>query len=212
MKAHIRPLLRLAALPLSLLALAAAAQAGNPAPGWNEAVNGDLSGNNLLPTFVTLASGQTTVSGLTGRAVPGGPVDRDYFTITVPAGFVLSSLTVLPGTEVLVEVGFIGMMSGSSFTVPPDAQSAAGMLGFRLYSENDIGNDILEPMGLFPELGASGFSTPLPAGSYSFWVQETGVGVARYGFGFGVTPVPEPATALTLLAGLGLLAGALRRR
>ncbi len=203
-------LFRHAALPVTLLALASAAQAGVP-PGWNEALNGDLSGDGLAPTFISLAIGDTIVRGTTGRPFAGGPVDRDYFSFTVPAGFELSSVTVLAGTVPLVNVGFIAVMNGSSFTVPPDAQSAEGLLGFALYSENDIGNDILPAMGI-PALGSTGFTPPLPAGSYSFWVQETGVGVAPYGFALAVTAVPEPATALTLLAGLALLGATLKHR
>lgn len=212
MTPQLSSLMRRAALPLSLLALATAAQAGGAPTGWNEAVNGDLSGDHLAPTFVgLLAGGTTTVSGVTGRAVTGGPIDRDYFSISIPAGFELSSLTLLEGTVPLVDVGFIAVMNGSSFTVPPTTESAAGLLGFALYSENDIGNDILPAMSI-PALGSSGFTPPLPAGDYSFWVQETGVGVAPYGFAFAVTAVPEPATALSLLAGLALLAAALKRR
>lgn len=207
------PFFRRIALPLALAALGGAAQAGSvPAAGWNEDANGDLSGNHLAPTFISLLEGGVTnVVGKTGRPLAGADVDRDYFTFTVPAGFELSSLTVLAGTVPLINVGFIALMNGSSFTVPPDTQSAEGLLGFALYSENDIGMDILPAMAI-PALGSSGFTPPLPAGSYSFWVQETGVGVATYGFGFAVTPVPEPATALTLLAGLALLAAAVKRR
>ncbi len=202
-------LFRRIALPVGLLAMAAAAQAGGV--GWDESVNGDLSGDGLSPTFVNLLAGDTTVRGVTGRAEFGSPVDRDYFTVVVPAGFELSALIVLPGTVPLVNVGFIAVMNGNTFTVPPDTQSAAGLLGFALYSENDIGNDILPAMAI-PALGSSGFTPPLPAGNYAFWVQETGVGVAPYGFSFAVTAVPEPATALSMLAGLALLAGALKRR
>ncbi len=199
---------------LASLALAATtAQAGIAVPvGWDEVTRGDLSNTGTAATFVTLAvPGTSAVVGTTGRAVTGGPIDRDYFSILVPTGFQLTALTLLPGTQPLGDAGFIAMMSGSSFTVDPNSGSAAGLLGFSLYGVNDIGNDLLPTMGI-PSLGSSGFDAPLPAGAYSFWVQETGVGVATYGFAFTVTAVPEPATALTLLAGLGLLAAALRRR
>lgn len=203
-------LFRRAALSAAMLFTAMMAQAG-VSSGWNEAVDGDLSGDGLAPSVVGLAPGTTFVRGVTGRAVAGGPVDRDYFTVSIPAGFELSSLTVLEGTVPLVDVGFIAVMNGSTFTVPPDTQSAAGILGFALYSQNDIGNDILPAMGI-STVGSTGFTPPLPAGAYSFWVQETGVGVAPYGFAFAVTAVPEPATALSLLAGLALLGAALKRR
>ncbi len=205
--------LRRTALSVSVLALCSAAQAGaQPASGWNEAVNGDLSTVGPSPTLVSLlAGGVTNVIGTTGASI-AGVVDRDYFTVNVPAGFELSSLSVLPGTQPLGSVGFIAVMQGSSFTVSPTSFSAVGLLGFALYGENDIGTDILPAMGIDTGIGQTGFTPPLPAGNYSFWVQETGVGAAPYGFAFGVTAVPEPATALTLLAGLALLATAMKRR
>jgi hypothetical protein len=205
-----RPL-RTAASGLALLAAAVAAQAGTVPNGWDEAVNGDLSNNGLVPSFVSVAVGNNVVAGTTGRAVAGGAVDRDYFSITIPAGFVLSSVTVLAGTATLGDGSFIGLMAGASFTVPPTTSDATGLLGWTLFSANDIGNDLLVPMSN-PFFGSSGFNTPLGPGSYSFWVQETSVGSSVYRLALEVTAVPEPATALSLLAGLGLLAVARRRR
>jgi hypothetical protein len=202
--------LRRAAIPLALLCFSAAASAGS-ATGWNEAVNGDFSGDGLAPTFVSLGLGSNLIRGTTGRAVTAGPVDRDYFSITVPAGHVLTSMEVLPGTVALFDGSFIGLMSGSAFTVPPTTSDATGLLGWTLFSENDVGEDLLPKMAT-PFFGSSGFTTPLPAGSYAFWVQETGVGTASYGFSLTVTAVPEPATALSLLGGLALLSAALKRR
>lgn len=188
------------------------AQAGNALPvAWNEAVNGDFSGNGLSPTVVTLAEGSNVVIGTTGRDGSTLLVDRDYFTITVPAGYEFVSMLVLPGTTDIGFGSFIGIMNGSSFTVPPDAATADGLLGWTLYDSGNIGGDLLAFMSA-PSLGSSGFQIPLPAGSYTFWVQETGVGVANYVFDLQLAPVPEPATALTMLAGLGLLGAALRRR
>lgn len=181
------------------------------AADWNEAVNGDLSGVGAAPTVLTLAAGGNAVRGTTGRAVAGGAVDLDYFTVTVPAGFELSELTVLPGTAVLGDGSFIGLVTGSTFNVPPTTQTAAGLLGWTLFSETNIGDDLLGFMS-FPSFGSTGFSPPLPAGSYSFWVQETAVGVSTYALSMAVTAVPEPATGLAMLGGLALLAAALKRR
>ena len=197
---------RRASWPFALLGLVGSVQAAD----WNEAVNGDLSGNGLAATALTVAAGSNSVRGTTGRAFAGGPVDTDYFTITVPAGHELSELTVLAGTSVLGDGSFIGLMSGSAFTVPPTAQTANGLLGWTLFSENNIGDDLLGFMST-PSFGSSGFSPPLPAGSYSFWVQETAVGVSTYALSLTVTAVPEPATALFMLGGLALLAAGRRR-
>lgn len=199
-------LLWCAAVPCMLLVLAGPVQAAD----WNEGVNGDLSGNGLAPTVVSLASGSTAVRGTTGRAIAGGPVDLDYFTVTVPAGHELSALNVLAGTSTLGDGSFIGLMSGSTFTVPPTTATAAGLLGWTLFSETNIGDDLLGFMST-PSFGSTGFSPPLPAGSYSFWVQETAVGVSTYALSLEVTAVPEPSTALAMLAGLAVLAAARKR-
>ena len=194
------------ALPLALMGLAGSLHAAD----WSEAVNGDLSGAGLAPTVLSVAAGSNAVRGTTGRAFAGGPVDRDYFTITVPAGLELSELTVLAGTSVLGDGSFLGLMSGSTFTVPPTAVTADGLLGWTLFGENNIGDDLLGFMST-PFFGSAGFSPPLPAGSYSFWVQETSVGVSTYAISLVVTAVPEPSTALFMLGGLAALAAARKR-
>jgi hypothetical protein len=117
----------------------------------------------------------------------------------------------LPGSVPVLDGSFIGVMEGSTFTVPPETETAEGLLGWTLFGENQIGEDLLNFMAT-PSFGSTGFTPPLPEGAYTFWVQETGVGVATYGFALTVTAVPEPATALSLLGGLALLSVALRRR
>lgn len=198
---------RCAALSCAIVGLVGAAQAAD----WNEAVNGDFSGDGLAPNVLSLAAGGNAVRGTTGRAFAGGPVDRDYFSVTVPAGHELSELTVLAGTSALGDGSFIGLMSGSTFTVPPTTATAAGLLGWTLFNENNIGDDLLGFMST-PSFGSSGFAPPLPAGSYSFWVQETTVGVSTYAFSLVVTAVPEPSTALFMLGGLAALAAARKQR
>jgi hypothetical protein len=190
--------------------LAAAGVIGVPG-GWDEAVQGDLSGDGNSATFVGLTAGSNLLLGTTGRSPVTSEVDRDYFTVSVPAGFELTSMEVLAGTMSIGSGAFIGLVAGSSFPIPPDTQSAAGMLGWTLYDEGNVGSDLLLFMSA-PSLGASGFTPPLPAGEYSFWIQELSTGVAPYRFDLTLSPVPEPATALSLLAGLALLAAARRRR
>lgn len=194
-----------------LAAVAALATGPAMAAGWDEAVNGDFSNDGLAPTAVTLQAGVTNVLGATGRAVSGGPVDRDYFTVVVPAGFVLESLVLEDGVSVIGGGSFLGLQSGPQVTVSPTGGTADGLLGWTVYTIDNVGSDLLFTMSL-PALGSSGFDVPLPAGTYSFWVQETGVGVASYHFAFNVAAVPELPPALGLMGGLALLAALKRRR
>jgi len=125
----------------------------------------------------------------------------------------LTGITILPGTGGLGPLGdsFIGMQAGSQVTVLPTATDASGLLGWFHYDSSDVGTDILPLMGT-SGFGSSGFNAPLPAGSYSFWVQELSTGTAPYGFNF-ILATPEPASWVILLSGLALIAaGAGRKR
>ena len=180
------------------------------AVAWDESVSGDLSGDGLAPSFAALVAGSNTLRGTTGRPA-GGAIDRDYLHISVPAGHALQSLWVRTGTTTIGGGSFVGLMSGSQFTIPPSTFTADGMLGFTLFGPDQLDTDLFDVMSL-PSLGSSGFEVPLPAGDYSLWVQETGTGSVSYALEFTVVVVPEAPTVLTMLGGLALLAGALRRR
>jgi hypothetical protein len=180
---------------------------------WNEAVDGDLSNSGLSPTVVRpMTVGSNDVLGTTGSGANG--VDLDYFVVTVPTGFALASITVLPGTQSGGSVSFIGMEAGSEVTVSPTASSAAGLLGWWHYGPADINTNILPSMGV-PTDGSSGFTPPLGAGQYSFWIQELSTGTFAYGFDLGLVStasVPEPGTFTISLIGLAMLVPALLRR
>ena len=197
-------------LLLSALLSTAALSGAQAATAWDESVSGDLANVGTGPTAVTLGLGANIITGTTGRSA-AGVVDRDYFVFTLPTGWRLDSVTMLPGTTFLGPSGlsFIGVQAGTQVTVNPTGGSAAGLLGWWHYKQTDMGTDILPSIGLGP--GASGFVGSLPAGSYAFWIQETATGTAAYNFDFGVSAVPEAPTALLLMAGLAGL-GFLRRR
>jgi len=177
---------------------------------YTESVSGDLSGSGLSPTPLTLALGSNQVFGTTGRTA--GVVDLDYFRLTVPVGQVLTGITILPGTAGLGPAGdaFIGMQAGSQVTVLPTASNASGLLGWFHYDNTDVGKNILPLMGT-SGFGSTGFTPPLPAGSYSFWVQELSTGTAPYGFDFTLA-TPEPASCAMLLSGLALIASRVGRK
>jgi len=178
---------------------------------YNESVSGDLSNSGLTPTLLTVSLGPNDLFGTTGKSA-AGVVDRDYFTFTVPVGLELTAITVLPGTQTLGPLGdsFIGIESGPEVTVSTAATDATGLLGWFHYDTGDIGANILPLMGT-SGLGSTGFTTPLPAGTYSFWLQEGNVGTVPYGLEFTVA-TPEPASWTMLITGLSLLVGKTTRR
>lgn len=201
-------------------AFAAAVCLSGPAlaANYNEAVAGDLSGDRLNPTLWSLA-GSSTVGETTTHRLSGGlghegtdPPDRDYVHLVVPKGQVWSSLVVGNSVSVGGTASFIGLASGSTMPVPPDAFDATGLLGWRIYSRSDQGKDILPRMQVSGN-GASGFDLPLKAGDYTLWVQELAPGAFKYQFDVVLTAVPEPSTSWLAALGLvGVVSSAARRR
>ena len=155
---------------------------------WNETANGDLSSNRLAPTAVSVAVGNNDVIG----SVVGNPSDLDYLTITVPAGDELSQI-ILESFTSTDQKGFIGVQPGSTFTEPATGTNPAHLLGYTHFGPGagNVGLDILPGMGT--GAGSQGFTAPLGAGAYTFWVQQLGA-LTSYDFNFVVKPVPEPAT------------------
>ncbi len=160
---------------------------------YNESTSGDLADIGTTPTFIAFSSGSNEVIGTTGRASSTVAIDRDYFTFTVPVGLNLVSITPLPGTQVNGSTSFIGLQSGNTFSVPPTATDATGLLGWWHYSTADIGQDILSKMAI-PSMGSSGFTTPLGPGPYSGWIQDFSVPTVNYRFDVELRAIPEPGT------------------
>ena len=143
----------------------------------DEAIDGDLSDDRLIPTEITLGMGSNVISGTAG----GG--DLDYVTFEVPVGYLLANvnLTAYSGSR----VSFIGIVSGTQVMVDPAMPAAEDLLGYHLFGEGDIGNDILPSMGT--GANAMGFTPPLPAGNYAIWIQDT-AGAESYQFDFVLIP------------------------
>lgn len=183
---------------------------------YNENVMGDFSGSGLAPTSVTLHAGSNEIIGRTGRAARGAPVDRDYFKVTVPSGFTLSSIIELPDTTVGGDIGFLGIQAGPQLTLPtnPPGGSAAGLLGYAHIVPTATPVDLI-PFLSIPFNGSSGFTT-LGEGTYSFWAQDFNEGSFTYHYDLRLTSVtssavPEPST-YGLMGAAAVLLLALHRR
>lgn len=192
---------RLLALTIAALALAPSQAKANFI--YVESVNGDLSNDPLSPTLLVAGLGLNSVTGTTVTPGPGATGrDFDYFTVTVPAGLLLDSVVL--SNYFGANLTFFGMMAGTPFTIPPTDPPLSippRLLGWVHLTPGLIGSD------LFPTMSSQtipapviGFTAPLPAGNYSFWVQEAGADPANYSLAFNVSAVPELSTlALTSL-------------
>ena len=170
-----------------------------------ESADGDLSGDGLAPTSISVAAGSNEIYGTTGRVET--VTDRDYFAISVPTGHEIVALIEKAGTTTVGGVSFLAVQTGPQVTVPVSPPDATGLLGWIHYFAVISDTDILVGLGSSGG-GATDFVPPLPAGDYAFWIQDTGLGSSSYGFDLVIAPVPEPGAGALLV---GLLAFGLAR-
>ena len=159
---------------------------------YDEGVDGDLSGTPAAPTSLgTLDVGANNLTATSG----GG--DFDLLTLSIGGGNELASIVLDSYSG--PSVSFTGLQGGTIWTEGLGAAiDASNLLGWAHFGGAALGTDILDNIGT--GAGASGFVPPLPAGDYTFLLQDTG-GAVSYDLTFNV--VPEPSTFV--LAGLGCL-------
>ena len=138
---------------------------------YDESVDGDLSTDRENPTVRALAAGANSVALMTG-----GEGDRqDYLTVQLEPCMTLDSVFVQSyegsGGD---EIGALILQRGNTLTVDPAQafNSIDQLLGFTLFGTANVGLDVLAMAG--EGQGAEGFTTPLPADNYTFWLNQTG--------------------------------------
>ncbi len=156
---------------------------------WDEAVDGDLSGDRFSPTLLgALGIGVHTIIA---TSVEG---DLEYLTITLAPGVQLQSL-ILESYDG-PSVSFIAVQEGTIFTEDPDTVNPANLLGWAHFGMglDQLGTDILDDIG--EGFGAIGFTPPLLPGDYTFWIQEINLPAVTYSMSFIVVPAPSAAMLL----------------
>ena len=168
-----------------------------------------FSSSRTSPTLLNLTPGLNEIIGTNGSQDSSV---RDYVTINVPTGWVLSSLTLI-NTGSLGAKGFIGIEGGDQITLDPlTVTNAQGLLGWWHYTPADAGTNLLPEMGISAQQ-STGFPPPLMSGDYSLWIQDSSAGLFHYEFDLQVTPLPEPATwSMGLVAVAFLLSRARKSR
>jgi hypothetical protein len=165
------------------------------AVGYDEAAQGDLSGNPAAPTSLgTLPVGSHS---LRASFVSG---DYDLVTFTIAAGTHVDSIFL--NSYAGSTSSFSGIQSGSTWTAGLGFDvNPAPLLGWVLFGENTIADDYGIDDNLLYQYatgeGAIGFTPPLGPGTYTLQLQETGPFAVNADFTLNV--VPEPST-LTIAA------------
>lgn len=159
---------------------------------YSESVHGELSDDRLLPTRLNASAGDNTLTGTFGPSPTPGIRDIDYVTLTIPMNHVLIALDVL-----IADVGggasFIGVQTGSIISIPPSSVDPSALLGWAHFGSASAGTDLLPEIGA--GAGAIGFTGPLGAGEYTFWIMELeDFRTFHYSFAFDIAVVPHPAT------------------
>lgn len=151
---------------------------------YDEAIDGDLSGDPTAPTPIALDGDTLTVSGSV-QAFSGGDT-RDYFTFTVGESQTLSAVRLVsyldgdsPGID--GNTGFIMIATGDTTVIPTNG-TRKDFLGGRHLNRNIFPDDtvnVLDGMSS-GKTGGVGFDLPLDSGTYTMNVQQTGFQLTLY--------------------------------
>lgn len=200
---------------LTLLAAATLPFSGARAFNWNEGVDGDLSSDGSVPTFVILTEGSNLFTGTMGSLDNGVTIDADVWSFTIAAGYYLTGINLVaydaPSSNIdsfmaLDDVGTINMTD-------PSQHLSNGLWTEELDGFGNTYTDLLAILDAGPQFGGDGFNGPLGPGTYTFWIQE---GSDQIGYTIDMVmtavPVPEPGSVVLLaLAGATMMCRRRRR-
>ncbi|MBX2854912.1 MAG: cadherin-like domain-containing protein, partial [Rhodobacteraceae bacterium] len=145
------------------------------------AVDGDdFSSDAAAPTAITLPSdGSLTVAS----NLEGGHNDRDFITVSIPEGQILTGLFLTNYVADLSNSSFIGLNVGSDFVVDPaipalgitpDGVVEPGDLeGGYIFNDGDIGSNLL-PLMNNTGAGFAGFDAGGLTGDVTIWLNQGG--------------------------------------
>ncbi|MGD1899471.1 MAG: DUF4114 domain-containing protein [Phormidesmis sp.] len=163
---------------------------------YNETNQGDLSNDFKNPTAIALSTGSNIITGKTTNS----PLDRDFFTFTVPdngsrvRNILLKGYSAPGGQD-----AYFAGDTGNQIT-----QASGGDIGSAIPSDADnfIVSELIDTAQLDQDLLAlNGGPGQLGAGTYTVWYQETG-NPTDYQFDVqleGVIAPPGESTASKLL-------------
>ena len=157
----------------------------NAALVYNEAVDGDLGTDPLIPTALVFAVGSSTVTGTTSNI---GTLDRDYITFTLAPGQKLIGLNLIAISP--NNLAFTSFNAGATSYAPSAATAANFRSGIHINAVF-IGVDL---MPFYVSDSVTGNSLPAPElgpGTYCFLIQQTSPILQSYSLEFVVSgPVP----------------------
>lgn len=134
----------------------------------DETQDGDLSNAFDSPSGpFTLDVGDNVFTAAQG----GNSNDVDYFTIVLPPDLQLDQLFLDGYTaEGTNNSAFMGIQEGAAFTTDASSTTASDLLGGITYGSGNLDTDMLPAIGTLGQ----GFTPPLPTGTYTIWLNQTG--------------------------------------
>lgn len=152
-----------------------------------------LSNDPASPTALSFGVGENTVSG----QVDTPRNTRDFFTFTVPEGAELSGVF-LKRWSAGDDIGFVHIDEGDTTVIPSQDTITEFLGGAHISTELfGVSDNVLGALAMAAQ-GGTGFDAPLPAGEYTFNIQQTGPVISRYELMFLIEEgEPEPAPTTT---------------